>query len=140
MDGGDTWSSYYNQPTAQFYRISADNAYPYHLLAGQQDNSSVRILSKTDHGAIYNNDFVSTAGGEAGVDVADPLNPDIVYGGEYAGILRRLDHKTGEVRHINVWPESNIGSGAENLKYRFQWNYPLFFSTHNPKRLYAAGN
>jgi photosystem II stability/assembly factor-like uncharacterized protein len=140
MNGGETFSTCYNQPTSQIYRISADNAFPYHLLGGQQDNTSVRIASKTNHGAIYHNDFTSTAGGEAGVDVADPLNPDIVYGGEYAGILRRQDHKTGEVRHINVWPESNIGSGAENLKYRFQWNYPLFFSTHNPKRLYAAGN
>jgi photosystem II stability/assembly factor-like uncharacterized protein len=140
MDGGATFSTYYNQPTSQIYRISADNAYPYHLLGGQQDNSSIRIASKTSNGAIYQSDFTSTAGGEAGVDVADPLNPDIVYGGEYAGILRRQDHKTGEVRHINVWPESNIGSGAANLKYRFQWNYPLFFSAHNAKRLYAAGN
>lgn len=140
LDGGDNWSTYYNQPTAQIYRISADNAWPYHLLGGQQDNSSVRIMSRSKSGKIYNSDFKATAGGEAGVDVADPLDPYIVYGGEYAGILRRYDHRTDEVRLINVWPESNIGSGAENLKYRFQWNYPLFFSPHNPKKLYAAGN
>jgi photosystem II stability/assembly factor-like uncharacterized protein len=139
-DGSNTWSTYYNQPTSQIYRISADNAYPYNLLGGQQDNSSVRIKSRTKWAGIYNSDFSSTAGGEAGVDVADPLNPDIVYGGEYMGILRRYDHKTGEVRHINIWPESNIGSGAENLKYRFQWNFPLFFSMHKPNRLYAGGN
>ncbi len=140
IDGGESWSTYYNQPTSQIYRISADNAYPYNLLGGQQDNSSVRIKSRVKWGGISNSDFTSTAGGEAGVDVADPLNPDIVYGGEYMGIMRRQDHKTGEVRHINIWPESNIGSGAENLKYRFQWNYPLYFSVHNAKRLYAAGN
>ncbi|MFM2387185.1 MAG: hypothetical protein RL660_1942 [Bacteroidota bacterium] len=139
-DAGESFSTYFNQPTSQIYRISADNAYPYRLLGGQQDNSSVRIMSRTKHSGIFNSDFNATAGGEAGCDVADPLNPDIVYGGEYDGIMRRLDHRTGEVRHINVWPESNIGSGAENLQYRFQWNYPLFFSTHNPKRLYAAGN
>jgi photosystem II stability/assembly factor-like uncharacterized protein len=139
-DGGDNWSSYYNQPTSQIYRISADNAWPYHLLGGQQDNSSIRIDSRSKGGSIAYNNFKPTAGGEAGVDVADPLDPYIVYGGEYAGILRRYDHRTDEVRHINVWPESNIGSGAANLKYRFQWNYPLFFSPHNPKRLYAAGN
>jgi photosystem II stability/assembly factor-like uncharacterized protein len=140
LDGGASFSTYYNQPTSQIYRISADNAYPYHLLGGQQDNSSVRISSRTTHGAIYNSDFNATAGGEAGYDVADPLNPDIVYGGEYDGILRRLNHKTGEVRHINIWPESNIGNGPANLTYRFQWNFPLFFSKHNPKKLYAAGN
>jgi photosystem II stability/assembly factor-like uncharacterized protein len=139
-DAGANWSTYYNQSTAQLYRVSADNAYPYHLLSGQQDNSSVRIQSRTSSGAIYNNNFTATAGGEAGYDVADPLNPDIVYGGEYAGGLRRKDHRTGEIRTINVWPESSIGSGAEVLKYRFQWNFPLFFSPNNPKKLYAAGN
>jgi photosystem II stability/assembly factor-like uncharacterized protein len=139
-DAGANWSTYYNQPTAQLYRVSADNAYPYHLLSGQQDNSSVRIQSRTTNGAIYNSNFTATAGGEAGYDVADPLNSDIVYGGEYAGGLRRKDHRTGEIRTINVWPESSIGSGAEVLKYRFQWNFPLFFSPHNPKKLYAAGN
>jgi photosystem II stability/assembly factor-like uncharacterized protein len=140
FDGGNNWSTYYNQPTSQIYRISADNDVPFNLLGGQQDNSSVRIKSQTYNGAIHNGDFSATAGGEAGYDVADPTNPDIVYGGEYAGILRRYDHRTGESRNINVWPESNIGSGAANLKYRFQWNYPLFFSPHNNKRLYAAGN
>jgi photosystem II stability/assembly factor-like uncharacterized protein len=140
MNGGESFSTYYNQPTSQIYRISADNAYPYRLLGGQQDNSSVRIMSRTRHGSITNGDFGATAGGEAGCDVADPLNPDIVYGGEYDGIMRRLDHTTNEVRHINVWPETNIGNGPANLEYRFQWNYPLFFSVHNPKKLYAAGN
>jgi photosystem II stability/assembly factor-like uncharacterized protein len=140
LNGGESFSSYYNQPTSQIYRISADNAYPYRLLGGQQDNSSVRIMSRTKHGSITNSDFGATAGGEAGCDVADPLNPDIVYGGEYDGIMRRLDHRTNEIRHINVWPESNIGSGPANLDYRFQWNYPLFFSAHNAKKLYAAGN
>ncbi len=139
-DAGKNWSTYYNQPTAQLYRVSADNAYPYHLLCGQQDNSSVRIPHRTKNGAIYNNNFSATAGGEAGYDVADPTNPDIVYGGEYAGGLRRKDHRTGEIRTINVWPESSIGYGAEVLKYRFQWNFPLFFSPHNSKKLYAAGN
>ena len=72
--------------------------------------------------------------------VADPLNPDIVYGGNYGGYLSRLDHKTGENRSISVWPDNPIGAGADVQKFRFQWNFPIFFSPHNPKRLYCAGN
>jgi hypothetical protein len=72
--------------------------------------------------------------------VADPTNPDITYGGSYMGFMARVDHKTNESRQINVWPDDGIGAGADVQKYRFQWNYPIFFSPHNPKRLYAAGN
>ncbi len=140
FDGGANWSSYYNQPTAQIYRVSTDNAFPYHVLGAQQDNSTVRIKSRTYGGGITEGDWSSTAGFESGYVVADPLNPDVVYGGNYAGYLSRLDHKTGENRAINVWPDIPIGVGADAQKYRFQWNFPIFFSPLNPKRLYAAGN
>jgi photosystem II stability/assembly factor-like uncharacterized protein len=140
FDGGNNWSTYLNQPTAQFYRVSADNAFPYRLLAGQQDNSALRIRSRTYGPAITAADMEVAAGSESGYVVADPLNPDITYGGNYMGMLQRLDHRTGESRLINVWPVDNMGAGAEAAKYRFQWNYPIFFSPHNPKRLYAAGN
>ena len=72
--------------------------------------------------------------------VADPQDPEVVYGGNYGGYLSRLDHRTGENRAINAWPENPMGSGADVLKYRFQWNFPIFFSPHNPKKLYTAGN
>ncbi len=140
FDGGANWSTYHNQPTAQFYRVSTDNHFPYRILGAQQDNSTVRILSRSPDGAITENDWSSTAGFESGHVIADPLNPDIVYGGNYGGYLSRLDHKTGENRAISVWPDSPIGSGADVLKYRFQWNFPIFFSPHNPKRIYACGN
>ena len=140
FDGGNNWSTYLNQPTAQLYRVSADNAFPYRLLAGQQDNSALRIRSRTYGPAITAADMEVAAGSESGYVVADPLNPDITYGGNYMGMLQRLDHRTGESRLINVWPVDNMGAGAEAAKYRFQWNYPIFFSPHNPKRLYAAGN
>jgi photosystem II stability/assembly factor-like uncharacterized protein len=140
FDGGSNWSTYYNQPTAQFYRVSTDNHVPYRILGAQQDNSTVRILSRSEHGEINTSDWSSTAGFESGYVVADPLNPDIVYGGNYAGFLSRYDHRTGENRSISVWPDIPIGSGADVQKYRFQWNFPIFFSPHNPKRLYAAGN
>jgi photosystem II stability/assembly factor-like uncharacterized protein len=140
FDGGNNWSTYLNQPTAQLYRVSTDNAFPYRLLAGQQDNSALRIRSRTYGAAITAADMENAAGSESGYVVADPLNPDITYGGNYMGMLQRLDHRTGESRLINVWPVDNMGAGAEAARYRFQWNYPIFFSPHNPKRLYAAGN
>ncbi len=140
FDGGSNWSTYQNQPTSQIYRISTDNDIPYHILGAQQDNSTIRILSRSEHGDINQSDWTSTAGFESGYVVADPSNPDVVYGGNYAGFLSRLDHKTGENRAISVWPDLPIGTGADAHKYRFQWNFPIFFSPHNPKRLYAAGN
>ena len=140
VDGGNNWSTYQNQPTAQFYRVSTDNHYPYRVLGAQQDNSTVRILSRSDNGQITQDDWQPTAGAESGYVVADPLNPDIVYGGNYSGYLSRYDHKTGENRAVSVWPDDPLGAGADMSKYRFQWNFPIFFSPNNPKKLYAAGN
>jgi len=140
FNGGHDWSTYYNQPTAQFYRVSTDNAFPYHILGAQQDNSTVRIKSRTYGNGISDRDWESTAGFESGYVVADPLDANIVYGGNYGGYLSRMNHKTGENRSINVWPDNPIGTGADVQKYRFQWNFPIFFSPGNPKRLYAAGN
>lgn len=140
FDGGNNWSTYENQPTAQFYRVSTDNHFPYRILGAQQDNSTIRILSRSDGGQITQNDWQETAGSESGYVVADPLNTDIVYGGNYSGYLSRLDHKTGENRAVSVWPDDPLGAGADVSKYRFQWNFPIFFSPHNPKKLYAGGN
>ncbi len=140
FDAGANWSSLNNQPTAQIYRVTTDNAFPYRILGAQQDNTTVRIKSRTYGDAITDADWSPTAGFESGYVVADPANPDIVYGGNYDGFLGRLNHKTGENRVINVWPDNTTGGGAIVQKYRFQWNYPIFFSPHNPKRLYAAGN
>lgn len=140
FDGANNWSTMNNQPTGQFYRVSTDNAFPYRILGAQQDNSTVRIKSRTSGAGITERDWDITAGSESGYVQADPLNPDIVYGGNYGGYLSRLDHRTGENRAINVWPDNPMGAGADVLKYRFQWNFPFFFSPHNPKRLYAGGN
>ena len=140
FDGANNWSSLNNQPTAQFYRVSTDNSFPYRILGAQQDNTTVRIKSRTSGAGISDRDWDITAGSESGYVQADPLNPDVVYGGNYGGYLSRLDHKTGENRAINVWPDNPMGAGADVLKYRFQWNFPFFFSPHNPKRLYAGGN
>ncbi len=140
FDGGETWTTYHNQPTAQFYRVTTDNAFPFRIYGAQQDNSTVRIAHRSDGGDISDRDWESTAGGESGHIAVDPTNNDIVYGGEYHGFLSRVDHKNHTSRTINVWPEDNMGHGAEDAKYRFQWNYPLFFSPHDPRKLYAASN
>ena len=140
FDEGQNWSNYMTQPTAQLYRVSTDNAFPYRVLAAQQDNSTLRIRSSTYGNYITEQDWEPTAGAESGYVVADPLNPNIVYGGNYGGYLSRYDHTTGENRAISVWPDNPMGSGADVLKYRFQWNFPIFFSPHDPKKLYCAGN
>ena len=136
-DGGETWSTYYNQPTSQFYRVTTDNAFPYRIYAAQQDNTTIRIPHRTDGYSIAEDDWESTAGGESAHIAVDPENDDIVYGGSYDGFLTRVNHKTGTVRAINVWPDNPMGYGAEGMKYRFQWNFPIVFSRHNPNRLYT---
>ncbi|GAB4191831.1 MAG: hypothetical protein Tsb002_21010 [Wenzhouxiangellaceae bacterium] len=140
-DGGQSWTAQDNQPTAQMYRVSVDNAFPYRLLGGQQDNSALRIRSCSAFGrAIGVRDWEPTAGGESGHVVAKPDNPDVVYGGSYGGFLIRADHRTGDVRAVNVWPDNPMGWGAAELKYRFNWNFPLMFSAHDPGVLYAGAN
>ncbi len=138
FDAGENWSTYYNQPTAQFYRVITDNHFPYRIYGAQQDNSTIRILHRTDGGTITTKDWEVTAGGESGHLAIDPLNNDIIFGGSYDGFLTRKNHHTGEERNINPWPDNPMGHGAEGAKYRFQWNFPIFFSPHDPKKLYSA--
>lgn len=140
FDGGENWTTYYNQPTGQFYRVVTDNYFPYRIYGAQQDNSTVRILHRTEGNSITERDWEETAGGESAHIAVDPLNNDIVYGGSYGGFLTRVNHQTKEVRAINVWPDNPMGHGAESAKYRFQWNFPIFFSPHHPKKLYTTSN
>lgn len=140
LDNGATFSTYMNQPTAQFYRVTTDNHFPYRIYGAQQDNSTVRILHRTAGGSLGESAWESTAGGESGHLAPDPTDPEIVYGGSYGGYLQRYDHRTGQSRLINVWPDNPMGHGAGDLKYRFQWNFPIVFSPHNPRVLYAAAN
>lgn len=139
-DGGRTWSPQDNQPTAQFYRVTTDNHVPYRVYGAQQDNSTVRILSRSDRGGIGSDDWESTAGGESGWLAPKPDDPEQVYGGSYGGYLAYVNHRTGERRTVNVWPDNPLGDGAIAQKYRFQWNFPIFFSPHDPDLLYTAGN
>lgn len=140
FDAGENWSTYNNQPTSQFYRVTTDNAFPYRIYGAQQDNSTVRIAHRTDGRFIGDSDWESTAGGESAHIAVNPENNDIVYGGSYDGFLTRVNHETSEVRAVNVWPDNPMGHGAEDFKYRFQWNFPIFFSPHDANKLYTASN
>ncbi len=138
FDAGENWTTYHNQPTSQFYRVVTDNHFPYRIYGAQQDNSTIRIAHRTDGSSIGERDWDITAGGESGHIAVDPADEDVVFGGSYDGFLTRKNHRTGEERSINPWPDNPMGHGAEGAKYRFQWNFPIFFSPHNPKKLYAA--
>ena len=139
-DKGQTWSTYYNQPTAQYYRVTTDNSFPYRIYVAQQDNSTQRVRHRSLGYSIGENDWESTAGGESGHLAIDPKNNDIVYGGSYLGFLERRNHEKQTSRTINVWPITTLGEGAEAMKYRFQWNFPIAFSKHDSSKLYTFSN
>lgn len=138
-DAGENWTTYYNQPTAQFYRIATDDSFPYRIYAAQQDNSSIRIRHRSDGGSISEDDWEVTTGGESAYHAVDPKNNDIVYGGTYKGYMYRFNHENNQERGINVWPYNPAGSGVEVMKYRFNWNFPVLYSQHEEK-LYVFSN
>lgn len=139
-DAGENWTTYHNQPTAQFYRVTTDNHFPYRIYGAQQDNSTIRILHRSAGSTISERDWEPSAGGESAHLAPDPDNSDIVYGGTYKGYMMRMDHSTGQTRSVNVYPDNPAGSGAEVMKYRFNWNFPVMFSPNDPNRLYATSN
>jgi photosystem II stability/assembly factor-like uncharacterized protein len=138
-DGGDTWTTVYNQPTAQFYHVTTDNRFPYYIYGAQQDNTTLAIASASAEGAIDRPDWYSVGGGESGYIAPDPTDPEIVYAGSYGGDITRHDHRTGEEQAINPWPVNPIGWAAGDVKHRFQWTEPIVFSPHDPKTMYFAG-
>jgi photosystem II stability/assembly factor-like uncharacterized protein len=138
-DGGDSWTTLYNQPTAQFYHVTTNDRFPYYIYGAQQDNSTVAIASASPGGAIDRPDWYDVGGGESGYIAPDPTDPEIVYAGSYGGEITRYDHHTGEQQSINPWPINPIGWGAADVKHRFQWTEPIVFSPHDPKTLYFAG-
>jgi photosystem II stability/assembly factor-like uncharacterized protein len=140
FDGGATWSLPYSQPTGQFYHVTTDRAFPYRIYAAQQDNSTLSLPSLSQKGFITAGDTAMVGGGESGYIAVRPDDPDIVYAGSYASRMTRHDHRSGQDVDITVWPEDPIGYGAGDLRYRFQWTFPIVLSPHDPQTLYAAGN
>lgn len=139
-DGGENWTTYHNQPTAQFYRVTTDNSFPYNILGAQQDNTSVRIPHRTDGSSITEKDWTALSIGESAHLAPDPTNPNIIYGSDYKGYMSMQNLDNGQERSTNVWPDLPAGSGVEVMKYRFNWNYPLVFSKHDSKKLFAGSN
>ena len=135
-DGGVTWTDE-DQPTAQFYRVATDNDFPYNIYGAQQDNSTVRIASRSDGGSITTDDWFAVGGGESGWIAPHPENSDIVFAGSYDGLLTKYNHRTGQQRNVDVYPDNPMGSGAESTKNRFQWNFPILFSPHKTDGKYA---
>ncbi len=138
-DHGESWTTIYNQPTAQFYHVVSDNRFPYYIYGAQQDNSTVAIASAGLDGSIDTRDWYDVGGGESGYIAPDPTDPNIVYAGSYGGEVSRYDHRTHQQQAVNPWPINPIGWGAGDLKHRFQWTEPIVFSPHDPKTLYYAG-
>lgn len=137
FNGGGTFTEV-DIPTAQFYHVHTDNEFPYNVYGAQQDNSTVRIPSRTSGYSITDKDWWPVAGGESGYVVEDPLNPDITYGGSYDGYLSIYNKKTEEEQLINVYPEFYMGHGSDSREYRFQWTFPIQFSPHDPNALYVT--
>jgi photosystem II stability/assembly factor-like uncharacterized protein len=136
-DGGKTWSTINNQPTAQFYHVAVDNAFPYHIYGAQQDSSNVAIASRSDQGVIRRQDWYQAGGGECGFVVPDPRDPLIIYSNN-EGYITRYNKRTEQYQDVSVWPVDVSGHGASDLKHRFQWVSPLLISPHNPDTLYTA--
>ena len=136
FDGGISWSSLNNQPTAQFYRLNTDNQFPYRIYGGQQDNSTVAILSQTYDGGIGNDDFFAVGGGESAHIAFDPEDPRLIYATTINGTLTEYDASNQRVREIKPYPEMVFGMNSEDLRYRTNWNAPVTASRQDPSVIY----
>lgn len=137
FNGGETWSTLYNQPTAQIYHVTTDNQFPYRIYGAQQDNSTISIPSRSRYGSITAVEWYPVGGGEAGYIAVHPNNPNIIFAADHHW-LTRYDHRTGQRKFISPWPENHYGWGAREMKYRFQWTHPVLLSPHNPEVLYTT--
>ena len=140
FNGGKSWSTQKNQPTAQFYRVITDNRFPYYVYAGQQDNSSVAVPSSTNGRGIDWSDWYRAAGCESAYLAFDPDDPVDLYGGCYQGLIEKLNIVTKKSRSIMAYEYLGLGSLPSDQKFRFNWNAPIFASPHDPKTIYHAGN
>ena len=146
LNGGRSWTTIYNQLTSQFYRMDVDNQFPYHVYATQQDNSSICVPSATEQGTITWSRCYAPGSGESGDIAVHPNDENIVYIGAIgsspggSGVLQAYDHRTKQYRLASVWPEEYFGRHDSDLKYRFNWSFPILISQHDPSVLYVAGN
>ncbi len=140
FNGGKTWSTQSNQPTAQFYRVATDRQFPYRVYGGQQDNSTVSIASRAMDGRIGREDWHSVGGCESAHLAFDPDSPDLVYAGCYQGLITEYSRALQLERDVMAVPYLGLGSDPKDLPYRFNWNAPILVSPHDPSVIYHAGN
>ncbi len=138
LNGGDSWSTQLNQPTSEFYRVTVDNQFPYRLYAGQQDNSTISVPSRSLPSLTSTQQWYSIGGGESADVAVHPTNPNIVYAGTYSGEITYVNLENGERRQVTAYPHYTEGTEQRDLKYRFQWNYPLFVSKYNTDAIFIA--
>ena len=138
VDYGKTWSSWYNQPTAQLYHVITDNRFPYAIYGTQQDSGSAAVFSRTDHGQITPRDWFPAGGSESGYMAPDPKNPDIVYVTQTYGGVSRYNLRTSFSQDITPWPLPNFGSEIAARKYRDPWTPVLVFSPVDKTTLYLG--
>ncbi len=139
VDGGRSWSSWYNQPTGQFYHLATDQRFPYTIYAGQQDSGTVAIRSRSDYGSIGYRDWHSVGGDERDYDIPDPADPTIVYGSGLGGAVTRFDGRTGDVSAIGPDLEPNYGRRQTTTEHHFVWVTPIAVSQRGPATLYLGG-
>ena len=146
VNGGNSWSTIFNQPTAQFYHATTDNRHPYFVYGTQQDNTSIAIPSRVRQSSITWGDGFQAGTGESGYIAVKPDNQNIVFVGAIGSSqgggnsLQRYDHESKYIRTVTIWPETMRGEAAIKHKYRFAWTYPIVFSPHDFDTLYVAGN
>jgi len=138
LNGGSSWSSWYNQPTGQFYRIAVDNRFPYWIYSGQQDSGTVAIASRSDYGQLTFRDWHPVGGDERDGDVPDPADPNIVYGAGLGGRLSKWDATTGQAQNVSPWPVGSYAARPGTARYRYDWITPVAISQRPPHALYQG--
>jgi photosystem II stability/assembly factor-like uncharacterized protein len=139
FNGGSSWSTQQNQPTAQFYRVNVDNRFPYYIYGGQQDNSSVAIASRGNGGVTWK-DWYAVGGCESAQPAFDPDDPRFVYAGCYMGIISEYDHQTNATRDVAAYPVMPAALQGREMKYRYNWSAPIVVSAQDPNTIYHASN
>ena len=140
VDGGRSWSTQNNQPTAEFYRVTVDNQFPYRVYGAQQDNSTISVPSRPLPELTATQHWHAVAGAESGHIAVHPEQPNLVYSGNYLGRIDRYDHRSGTARNMILYPQMQDGTAPRDLRYRFQWNAPILISRHNPDVVYHTSN
>lgn len=137
VNGGRTWSTYFNQPTAELYDVIVDNGFPYRLYGAQQDNTTISVPAWMGPNTLYPKEHWDNVGGcETGPVALHPDHPSVVYAGCYGGVIDRYDLATDQVRNMNMYPQLQLGSATRDLTHRFQWVSPMLVSRFDRNTVY----